>query len=144
MFWKKKIIAYPPYDTLTQEQRIALYFLLEYFGSYVIRSGFDGNKQDAKNYLEKAARYFGLTKKDIMLFKPQYNDLGKIVTTIKTINNRKILARMVGNCSNLMDLAVGDEFKKIGAIFYDLWEGMGFTYEDIRFIVKFTTCRSDI
>ena len=144
MFWRKELVAIPPYDTLTVEQRQALYFLLEYFDNYVEDSKWNYNKRDATNYLKKAASYFGLAKKDIIALRPEYQNLDKIVAVLKTINNKIVLNRMVGNCYNLYVLAVGDKFKKLGDIFYKLWEDMGYSYDDIRFLVNFTTCRSDI
>ena len=52
----------PPYDKLEAEQRYALYYLLE----YLTMKGVPLTQMSwALQYLEKAAVYFGMTKKQI-------------------------------------------------------------------------------
>ena len=63
--FKSKPKPQPPYDALTQEQRYALYFLLDYYGYKATDRQWNYIKQDAYNYLEKATWYFGLTKKEV-------------------------------------------------------------------------------
>ena len=65
----------PPYDKLEAEQRYALYFLLE----HLTIKGVPLNEMSwAFQYLEKAAIYFGMTKKQIEDLKPFYNTYEKI------------------------------------------------------------------
>ena len=57
----------PPYDKLEADKRFALYFLLEYLTT---RGVIPVDEMPwALSYLEKAARYFGISK----------NDFGKIL-----------------------------------------------------------------
>ena len=51
--FKSKPKPQPPYDALTQEQRYALYFLLDYYGYKATDRQWNYIKQDAYNYLEK-------------------------------------------------------------------------------------------
>ena len=68
---------FPPYDTLQAEQRYALYFLLEYLTT---RGTIPLDEMGwALQYLDKAAIYFGMTKRQIEEFKPFYNTYEKIV-----------------------------------------------------------------
>ena len=70
----------PPYDTLEAEQRYALYFLLE----YLTTKGVPLHEMSwALQYLEKAAIYFGMTKRQIEELKPFYNTYEKITSYIK-------------------------------------------------------------
>lgn len=122
----------PPYDSLTSEQRYALYFLLGYLTSAVPLHEMSW----ALQYLEKAAKYLGLSKKHIEDFRPYYNTYDKIVSYIKTINNRQVLEYMISNCSNIFILMNGsDEHRKLGEQAYKLYEGLGFPYSEVRSIV---------
>ena len=78
----------PPYDKLEAEKRYALYFLLD----YLTTKGVPMNEMSwALQYLEKAAIYFGMTKKQIEDFRPFYNSYEKITSYIKQIKNRLYL-----------------------------------------------------
>ena len=78
----------PPYDTLEPEQRYALYFLLE----HLTKRGVPMQEMSwALQYLEKAAIYFGITKRQINDLKPFYNTYEKITSYLKQIKNRQIL-----------------------------------------------------
>lgn len=101
----------PPYDKLEAEQRYALYFLLE----HLTIKGVPLNEISwAFQYLEKAAIYFGMTKKQIEDFKPFYNTYEKIIPYVKQIKNRQILEYMISNCSNIFILMDGsDEHKRL-------------------------------
>ena len=133
----------PPYDTLEAEQRYALYFLLEYLTT---RGTIPLHEMSfALQYLEKAAIYFGMTKRQIEEFKPFYNTYEKIVPYIKQIKNRQILEYMISNCSNifiLMDRS--DEHKRIGEQAQKLYEELGFPYDEVRYIVNKYMYRTDI
>lgn len=133
----------PPYDTLETEQRYALYFLLEYLttrGSIPLHE-----MSRALQYMEKSAFYFGMTKRQIEDLKPFYNTYEKIVPYIKEIKNRRILEYMISNCSNiflLMDIC--DEHRRLGEQVYKLYEELGFSYEEVRYIVNKYRYRTDI
>lgn len=133
----------PPYDTLVAEQRYALYFMLEYLttkGCIPLHE-----MSYALQYLEKAAIYFGMTKRQIEELKPFYNTYEKIVSYIKQIRNRKIIEYMISNCSNiflLMDRS--EEHKRLGEEAYRLYEEFGFPYEEVRYIVNKYRYRTDI
>ena len=135
--------AIPPYDTLEAQQRYALYFLLEYLTT---RGTIPMNEMSfALRYLEKAAIYFGMTKQQIEEFRPFYSTYEKIVPYIKQIKNRQILEYMISNCSNifiLMDRS--DKHKLIGEQAYKLYEDLGFSYEEVRYIVNKYMYRTDI
>ncbi len=132
-----------PYDTLEPEQRYALYYLLEYLttrGTIPL-----SEMACALQYLEKAAFYFGMTKRQIEEFKPFYNTYEKIVQYIKQIKNRQILEYMISNCSNIFILMnSSDEHKRIGEQAYKLYEELGFPYEEVRSIVNKYMYRIDI
>ena len=133
----------PPYNTLEAEQRYALYFLLEYLST----SGCVPLNQMsfALQYLEKAAIYLGLTKRQIEDLKPFYNTYEKIVPYIKQIKSRQILEFMISNCSNifiLMDRS--DKHKQLGEQAYKLYEELGFPYDEVRYIVNKYMYRTDI
>lgn len=123
----------PPYDTLSAEQRYALYFLLDY-----LTKGVPLHQMSwAYQYLDKASRYLGLTKKQIEEFRPFYNTYDKIVSYIKTINNKQIIEYMISNCSNIFILMDGDsEHKRLGEQAYRLYEELGLSYSDVRSIVN--------
>ena len=48
-FFKSKPKPQPPYDALTQEQRYALYFLLDYYGYKATDRQWNYIKQDVYN-----------------------------------------------------------------------------------------------
>ena len=99
----------------------------------------------AFQYLEKAAIYFGMTKKQIEDFKPFYNTYEKIIPYVKQIKNRQILEYMISNCSNIFILMDGsDEHKRLGEQAYKLYEELGFSYEEVRSIVNKYRYRTDI
>lgn len=124
----------PPYDTLTAEQRYALYYQLE----YLTMKGVPVQEMSwAFSYLEKAAIAFGMTKKQIEEFRPFYDTYEKIVSYIKQISNRQILEFMISNCSNIFYLMRGDEnHKMLGEQAYKLYEELGFPYEEVRMITN--------
>jgi len=131
----------PPYDKLEAEQRYALYFMLEYLTKAVPLHQMSW----ALDYLEKAALYFGMTKQQINDFKPFYNSYDKIVPYIMQIKNRQILEYMISNCSNIFLLMDGgEEHKQLGAQAYNLYEDLGFSYEEVRTIVHKYMYRTDI
>lgn len=132
----------PPYDTLEAEQRYALYFLLE----YLTTKGVPLHEMSwALQYLEKAAIYFGMTKRQIEELKPFYNTYEKITSYIKQIKNRQILEYMISNCSNIFILMdVCDEHRRLGEQAYKLYEELGFPYDEVRYIVNKYRYRIDI
>lgn len=132
----------PPYDTLEAEQRYALYFLLE----YLTTEGVPLHQLSwALQYLEKAAMYFGMTKRQIEELKPFYNTYEKITSYIKQIKNRQILEYMISNCSNIFLLMdVCDEHRRLGEQAYKLYEELGFPYDEVRYIVHKYMYRTDI
>ncbi|MDO4200784.1 MAG: hypothetical protein Q4D25_01475 [Bacteroidales bacterium] len=86
-----------------------------------------------------------MTKQQIEEVKPFYNNYEKIVSYIKQIKNRQILEYMISNCSNifiLMDRS--DEHKRMGEQAYKLYGELGFTYEEVRYIVNKYMYRTDI
>lgn len=131
-----------PYDSLEPEKRYALYFLLE----YLTMNGVPLHEQSwAFQYLEKAAKYFGLTNKQIQEFRPFYNTYEKITSPIKGIQERQILEFMISNCSNLFILMDGGiKHKELGEQAYKLYEELGFPYEEVRAIVRKYQYRTDI
>ncbi len=132
----------PPYDTLAAEQRYALYFQLE----YLTMKGVPMHEMSwAFSYLEKAAVYFGMKKRQIEEFRPFYNSYEKIVPYIKQIKNRQILEYMISNCSNIFILMHGgEEHQRLGEEAYKLYEDLGFTYEEVRIITNKYMYRTDI
>ncbi len=131
----------PPYDKLEAEQRYALYFMPEYLTKAVPLHQMSW----ALDYLEKAALYFGMTKQQINDFKPFYNSYDKIVPYIMQIKNRQILEYMISNCSNIFLLMDGgEEHKQLGTQAYNLYEDLGFSYEEVRTIVHKYMYRTDI
>lgn len=132
----------PPYDTLGAEQRYALYFQLE----YLTMKGVPMHEMSwAFSYLEKAAIYFGMTKKQINDFRPFYNTYEKIEPYIKQIKNKQILEYMISNCSNIFILMDGGEVhKQLGEQAYKLFEELGFSYDDVRMITNKYMYRTDI
>lgn len=131
-----------PYDTLTAEQRYALYYLLE----YLTMNGVPINEMSwAYSYLEKAAIAFGMTNKQIEQFRPFYNTYEKIVSYIKQIKNRQILEYMISNCSNIFCLMHGgDEHKRLGEQAYKLYEELGFSYAEVRRITNKYMYRTEV
>lgn len=132
----------PPYDTLEVEQRYALYFLLE----YLTTKGVPLHQMSrALPYLEKAAIYFGMTKRQIEELKPFYNSYEKIISYIKQIKDRQIHEYMISNCSNIFLLMdISEEHRRLGEQAYKLYEELGFPYEDVRYIVRKYMYRTDI
>ena len=99
----------------------------------------------AFQYLEKAAKYFGLTNNQIQDFRPFYSTYEKIIEHIKDIKNRQILEFMISNCSNLFILMDGGiKHKELGEQAYKLYEELGFPYEEVRSIVRKYQYRTDI
>lgn len=132
----------PPYDTLVAEQRYALYFQLEYL---TIKGVPMHELSWAFSYLEKAASYFGMTKKQIDDFRPFYNTYDKIVPYIKQIKNRQILEYMINNCYNIFVLmGGGEEYKRLREQAYKLYEELGFSYDEVRRITNKYMYRTDI
>jgi arginine deiminase len=127
---------------LEAEQRYALYFLLE----YLTTKGVPLHQLSwALQYLEKAAMYFGMTKRQIEELKPFYNTYEKITSYIKQIKNRQILEYMISNCSNIFLLMdVCDEHRRLGEQAYKLYEELGFPYDEVRYIVHKYMYRTDI
>lgn len=132
----------PPYDTLVAEQRYALYFILEYL---TIKGVPMHELSWAFSYLEKAAIYFGMTKKQIDDFRPFYNSYEKIVPYIKQIKNRQILEYMISNCFNIFVLMRGgEEHERLVEQAYKLYEELGFSYDEVRRITSKYMYRTDI
>lgn len=131
----------PPYDKLEADKRYALYFLLEY-----LTKGVPFEQMSwALQYLDKASKYFGMTSKQIDEFKPFYNTYDKIISYIKEIKDRQILEFMISNCSNIFILMDGGpEHKQLGEQAYKLYEELGFSYEEVRYIVNKYRYRNDI
>ena len=140
--FNRKRYPLPPYDTLAPEQRYALYFQLE----YLTMKGVPMHEMSwAFSYLEKAAIYFGMTKKQIDDFRPFYNTYEKIVPYIKQIKDRQILECMISNCSNIFILMDrGEEHKRLGEQAYKLYEELGFSYDEVRRITNKYMYRTDI
>ncbi|MBQ8051084.1 MAG: hypothetical protein IJ197_05855 [Bacteroidaceae bacterium] len=131
----------PPYDMLTDEQRFALYFLLDYFGNQV--GGY--NYIDASNYLEKAAWYIGLTKRQIAELESQYQDFEKIVAIVRTITNRQALEYMVSNTYNLRILIRDPETReRMIKVYNSLWSRLGFSPNEIYYLIHKYMYRTDI
>lgn len=132
----------PPYDTLEAEQRYALYYQLE----YLTMKGVPIHEMSwAFSYLEKASIAFGMTKKQIDDFRPFYNTYEKIVPYIKQIKNRQILEYMISNYSNIFYLMRSDEnHKMLGEQAYKLYEELGFSYEEVRFITNKYMYRTEV
>ncbi len=131
----------PPYDGLGVEERLALYFLLEYLSKAVPLN----EKSWAFKYLEKATKYLGFTNSQIQEFKPFYNTYEKIVNRIKNIHDRQILEYMISNCSNIFILMNGgEEHRKLGEQAYKLYEELGFPYDEVRSIVRRYQYRTEI
>ena len=133
----------PPYNTLVAEQRYALYFLLEYLTAQgcipFLQMG------SALQYLDKAAVYFGMTKQQIDELKPFYNTYDRIVSYIKQIKDRQILEYMISNCSNIFLLMeISEKHKQLGTQAYQLYEELGFAYDEVRYIVNKYMYRTDI
>jgi hypothetical protein len=135
-----------PYDKLTNEQRYALYFLLELFSSFATESDGYFLKHDAMTYLEKANWYLGLTRKEVIQHRSSYQDYNKLLKIIKSINNNKqALNYMVNNSYNLVLLADGEKRKKVEEIYYKLWEKeLGYSHNEIRAIISIYRLRTEI
>lgn len=132
----------PPYDTLETEQRYALYYQLE----YLTMKGVPMHEMSwAFSYLGKAAIAFGMTKKQIDEFRPFYNTYEKIIPYIKRIKDRQILEYMISNCSNIFILMHGgEEHQRLGEQAYQLYEELGFSYEEVRFITNKYMYRTEV
>lgn len=131
----------PPYDKLVIEHRYALYYLLEYLSKAVPLK----EMAWALQYLEKAAKYFGISKKQIENVRIFYDKYDKIVTYIKEINDKQIYEYMISNCSNIFILMNSDdEHKRLGEQAYKLYNELGFPYEDVRAVVRKYQYRTDI
>lgn len=131
----------PPYDKIEAEQRYALYFLLDYLTEAVPTFEMSW----ALQYLDKAAKYFGMTKKEIEELRPFYNSYEKITSYITSIHNRQILEYMISNCSNIFILMGGDaKHRQLGEQAYQLYEQLGFSYKEVRSIVDKYKYRTDI
>lgn len=133
----------PPYDTLNAEQRYALYYLLEYLTT---RGTIPLHEMSfALQYLEKAAVYFGMKKSQIEELRPFYNTYEKIIQYIKQIKDKQILEYMISNCSNIFILMdTSDEHKRLGEQAYMFYGELGFSYEDVRYIVNKYMYRTEI
>lgn len=133
----------PPYDTLNAEQRYALYYLLEYLTT---RRTIPLHEMSfALQYLEKAAVYFGMKKMQIEELRPFYNTYEKIIQYIKQIKDKQILEYMISNCSNIFILMdTSDEHKRLGEQAYMFYGELGFSYEDVRYIVNKYMYRTEI
>ena len=133
----------PPYDTLNAEQRYALYYLLEYLTT---RGTIPLHEMSfALQYLEKAAVYFGMKKMQIEELRPFYNTYEKIIQYIKQIKDKQILEYMISNCSNIFILMdTSDEHKRLGEQAYMFYGELGFSYEDVRYIVNKYMYRTEI
>ncbi len=131
-----------PYNTLELEKRAALYFLLE----YLTMNGVPFHEQSwAFQYLEKAAKYFGLSNKQIQELRSFYGTYEKIIEHVKIIENRQILEYMISNCSNLFILMDGGaKHKELGEQAYRLYEELGYSYEEVRSIVRKYQYRTEI
>lgn len=130
-----------PYDRLAPEKRYALYFLLEYLTRAVPLHQMSW----ALQYLEKAAKYFGMTKNQIEEFKLFFNSYDKIIGYVKSIQDREIYEYMISNCSNIFILMDGgEEHKRLGQQAYKLYEELGFSYSEVRTIVNKYMYRTDI
>ncbi|MDE5845164.1 MAG: hypothetical protein K2H44_07255 [Muribaculaceae bacterium] len=136
---KKRPVA--PYDSLEHEKKFAIYFLLE----YLTMNGVPFNEQSwAFKYLEKAAKGLGITDRQIQDFRPFYSSYEKITEYIKSIRNRHILELIISSCSNLFILMDGGtKHKELGIQAYKLYEELGFSYDDVRKIVRENQYRSE-
>ena len=132
----------PPYDNLVAEQRYALYYQLE----YLTMKGVPMHEMSwAFSYLEKAAVYFGMTKRQIEESRPFYDSYEKIVSYIMQIKDRQILEFMISNCSNIFILMHGgEEHQRLGQEAYKLYANLGFSYEEVRTITNKYMYRTDI
>ena len=102
-------------------------------------------ESDITYITDKAAKYFGLTKKQIEEFRPYYNSYEKITSYIKEIQNRQILEYMISNCSNIFILMDGGtKHMQLGEQAYQLYEQLGFPYEEVRRIVNKYQYRTDV
>ena len=140
--FRRTITPTPPYDTLAAEQRYALYFQLE----YLTKKGVPWHEKSwAFQYLEKAALFFGMTKKQIEELRPFYNSYDVIAAYIKQIKNRQILEYMISNCSNIFVLMDGGESQKeLGEQARSLYEELGFSAIEVRQIENKYMYRTEI
>lgn len=133
----------PPYDKLDAELRYALYFLLEYLTTRGCLRW--GEMPFAVQYLDKAAHYFGITEKQIKEFRPFYKTYDKIIPYIKEIKDRQILEYMISNCSNIFILMeYNEEHRHLKEQAYKLYEELGFSATEVRYIVNKYMYRTDI
>ena len=145
-WFSKKLKVQPPYDTLTVDQQRALYFLLEYFSDFSKMNFMFGSWEyaDACNYVDKARWYLGLSKKDVEILRPSYQDIEQLYAVIKGIHNQKILDYMVSNCYNLVILARGENQEPAHKTLYAFWKRLGYTDGDIWAITQKYMYRTEI
>lgn len=140
-FFSRNIKPLPPYDKLEIEKRYALYFLLEYLSKAVPLHEMSW----ALQYLDKATKYFGITKKQIEEVRVFYSTYDKIIEYVKSIKNQQIYEYLISNCSNIFILMDGgEEHRRLGEQAYKLYEELGFPYEAVRAIVRKYQYRTDI
>ena len=95
--------------------------------------------------IEILADHTPILKKQIEEFRPYYNSYEKITSYIKEIKNRQILEYMISNCSNIFILMDGGtKHKQLGEQAYQLYEQLGFPYEEVRRIVNKYQYRTDV
>lgn len=137
LFTKKKR-PQPPYDVLTEEQRRALYFLMEYFSTFATYNhyGIEIPKPDAISYLEKASWYFGLSKRDIDLLRPYHKNVDYLYDILRAITVRLVFDYMVNNTYNLVILSEGNNYDKAHTLFYKFWSKFGYSTIDIKKITQ--------
>lgn len=149
-WFSRKLKVQPPYDTLTVDQQRALYFLLEYFSTI---TAFDSNRDlrfgymgpDAFMYVKKARRCFGLTEKEVELLRPHHQDIERLYTIIKGIDNQEVLDYMVNNCYNLVVSAAGTDCYEIAhKTLYAFWKRFGYTNGEIWDITQKYMYRTEI
>ena len=99
----------------------------------------------ALQYLDKATKYFGITKKQIEEVRVFYNTYDKIIEYVRSIKNQQIYEYLISNCSNIFILMDGgEEHRRLGEQAYKLYEELGFSYEAVRAIVRKYQYRTDI
>ena len=77
--------------------------------------------------------------------RPFYNTYEKIIQYIKQIKDKQILEYMISNCSNIFILMdTSDEHKRLGEQAYMFYGELGFSYEDVRYIVNKYMYRTEI
>ncbi len=124
----------PPYDALEREQRLALYYLLEYFAM----KGVDMLRpSNVFNYLDKAANKLGFSEKQIKEYRPFFNTFEKVTSYVKQIKNRQALEYTICNCGtifNLMnDYTIRQELAKK---LYELYNELGYSEEEVNYYTR--------